>query len=750
MSTTLNRRSFLRISTLAGGGLVLAFSLQGLSRLGADEIVNASSSTLPKGEFAPNAFIRIGVDGKVTLVAHKPEIGQGIKTSLPMVLAEELEVDWHDVTVVSAPLDPAFSSQIAGGSTSTPTSYLMLRKAGATARTLLTTAAAQRWSVPATECHAEKGHVLHAASGRSVAYADLAEAAAALPVPPEKSVVLKDPKDFKLIGRRIGGVDNGKVVTGQALFGIDQKVPGMLYAQFVKCPVFGGSVAEANVDELKKLPGVRDVFVIEGSKNLQGLMPGVAIVADSTWSAFSARKQLRVKWNEGAPAQENWAKFAQHAHEIGFKPGEKTLRKDGDSDQVLASSAEHLSSDSTGLHNVEASYQYPFISHANLEPQNCTAHVQADRVDIWAPTQNPQDGQHLVADILGRPRESIHITITRSGGGFGRRLMSDFIAEAAAISAKVGAPVKLTWKREDDMAHDMYRPGGFHFFRGAIDSAGKIQAWKAHFVTFGNTEGKGGNGATMGQDEFPGRFLENFQLDQTVLTCNVPMGWWRAPGSCTIAFAIQSFIDELAHASGRDPLQVRLDLLGDKEIGPPPGGHGGAPYSAARMKGVLQLAAEKGDWGKPLPKGSGRGIAFHFSHLGYFAEVAEVTVSKQGQLKVDRVVVAGDVGSEIINPSGAENQVQGSVIDGLSASWLQQLTYEDGQMKQTNFHEYPLLRMPAAPKVEIHFRKTESPVTGLGEPALPPLAPAVCNAIFAATGKRVRELPISKTDLSWS
>ncbi len=732
----MDRRSFLRLSAVAGGGLVLGFYLDAVPGLGAAEMTNASASTAAAGTFAPNAFIRIAPEGAVTIFAHKPEIGQGIKTSLPTIVAEELEVDWQTVTVVTAPLDAAFGSQSAGGSNSTPSSYMNLRRAGATARAMLIEAAAQTWSVPAGECRAEKGRVLHDASKRSLAYGELVAKAATLPVPAADSVKLKDPKDFKLIGTRIGGVDNSKIVTGQPLFGLDQKIPGMLYAVYAKCPVFGGKVVKANTDRIKKLPGVRDAFVIEGKS---GLMPGVAILADSTWAAFSARKQLQVTWNEGPAVNESWTAFAEQAAELGPKPGKNVLRKDGNIDAVFGSAAKV----------VEAQYLYPFLSHANLEPQNCTAFVQGDQVEIWAPSQNPGPGQKLVADTLGVPVANIKVHITRIGGGFGRRLMNDYMVEAAAISQKAKAPVKLTWTREDDMQHGFYRPGGFHFLKGAVDKNGALAAWKNHFVTFGTTPDKPGTGAGLGADEFPARFVENFVSETTVLTCNIPMGWWRAPGSCTIAWVMQSFLDELAHAAGVDPLAFRLTLLGEKDVAPT-SDQRGPGFSAARTKGVLKLVAEKAGWGKPLPKGKGQGIAFHFSHRGYVAQVAEVTVSKDGTLKVERVVSVADVGSEIINLSGAENQVEGSIVDGLSAAWLQQLNYENGRMQQANFNDYLLLRIADAPKVECHFLKTDNPVTGLGEPALPPLAPAVCNAIFAATGKRIRELPLSKADLSWS
>lgn len=740
--TALDRRSFLRLSAVAGGGLVLGFYLDSVSSLAAAEVTHASASPVT-GEFAPNAFIRIAPDGAVTIFAHKPEIGQGVKTSLPTIVAEELEVDWQAVTVVTAPLDAAFGSQSAGGSTSTPSSYMNLRRAGATARTLLIEAAANTWNVPASECHADLGRVHHDTSKRSLSYGELVAKAATLPVPTGESVKLKDPKDFKLIGKRIGGVDNLKIVTGQPLFGIDQRMPGILYAVYTKCPVFGGKVVTVNTDYIKKLPGVRNAFVIEGTSDLSGLIPGVAIVADSTWAAFSARKQLQVTWNEGSASNESWTTFTEQANALGPKPGKAVLRKNGDLEAAFAG-AEKV---------IEARYQYPFLSHATLEPQNCTAFVQGDQVEIWAPTQNPAPGQKLVADTLGLPIANIKVHITRIGGGFGRRLMNDYMVEAAVISQKANAPVKLTWTREDDMRHDFYRPGGFHFLKGAVDKSGTLAAWRNHFVTFGNVPDKPGTGANLNADEFPAQFVENTLIETTVLTCGIPMGWWRAPGSNSIAWVMQSFIDELAYAAGKDPLAFRLALLEKQEIAvsTKPGQRGAQyPFNAERAHAVLKLVAEKAAWGKKMPKGQGQGIAFHYSHRGYVAQVAEVTVSNDGTLKVDRVVSVADVGSEIINLSGAENQVEGSILDGLSAAWLQAMNYENGRMQQENFNEYLLLRIADAPKVEMHFLKTDNPVTGLGEPALPPLAPAVCNAIYAATGKRIRELPLSSANLSWS
>jgi isoquinoline 1-oxidoreductase beta subunit len=741
-----SRRDFLRQSGVFAGGLVLGFYMRSPDR--ADAQVSKPTAAPDGAHFKPNAFIRIAPDGVVTLVSKQPEIGQGIKTSLPAVIAEELEVRWQDVRIVQGDLDPAYGNQSAGGSTSTPNNYNDFHVLGATARTMLIEAAALTWQVPATECHAADSAVHHRPSQRKLGYGALAAKAATLAVPSASRVVLKDPKDHKLLGRRIGGVDNAAIVTGKPLFGIDVKLPGQLYAIYEKAPAFGSKVRSANIEAIKALPGVRDAFILEGTQNLRGLMPGVAIVADSTWAAFSARKQLQVIWDEGMVATESWAGHVAQARALYAKPGSAVLRQDGDVKQALAKAA----------HRVEAAYSYPFISHASMEPQNATAWVHDGELEIWAPTQNPAAGQNLVASTLGIAKDKITLHITRSGGGFGRRLSADYIVEAAAIAQRVSGPVKLTWSREDDLRHDHFRAGGFHFLRGGVDAQGKLVAWHNHFVTFGNpiqrdgkTELVPGSGAALNGDEFPGRWTPHYLLEQTPMETGVPMGPWRAPGSNVFAWVFQSFIDELAHAAGQDPLAFRLGILGDQAIVPGTG-DSSLPYDVSRMKRVLRHVADKAGWGrKQRPKGQGQGIAFHFSHRGYIAQVAEVTVSKEGVLRVDRVVVSTDIGAQIVNLSGAENQVQGSVIDGLSALMGQELNIERGRIVQGNLHEYPLIRMPDAPtQVEVHFLQTPYPVTGLGEPALPPLAPAVCNAIFAATGKRVRQLPLSRTDLRWS
>ncbi|MBB5352412.1 isoquinoline 1-oxidoreductase beta subunit [Haloferula luteola] len=713
---TLDRRSFFKVSALAGGGFFLVSGLR--------------AETEPElRDFSPSAFIRLTPDGRVTIMAHKPEIGQGVKTSLPMIVAEEMEVPWEMVTVEQAPINPAYGGQTAGGSTSVPSSYERLRKLGAVAKTMLIAAAAEAWKVSPTECHAEAGEVVHGASGRKRSYGELALSAARQPVPAEDSVVLKDPKDFKILGRRIGGVDNRAIVTGQPLFGLDQVQPGMLHACFLRCPVSGGKVKSANLAEVAALPGVHKVFEVEGSGDRYGLYPGIAVVADSTWRAIKALRALKVEWDDGGHGEESSAAHAARATELMKGAGAARLSERGQPEFSEGS--------------LDVVYSYPHLAHNTLEPQNCTAVFRNGEFEFWAPTQNGGSAIDAVARQFGVPKENVKIHLTRIGGGFGRRLMVDSMVECAAIARQIeGIPVKLTWTREQDLAQDYYRPGAWHRFRGAVDVEGKLSSWADHFVTFGlHSDQRPGNGAGIGGDEFPAHFVPNFQLEQTVMPSNLPLGWWRAPGSCGLAFAIQGFLDEMAHAAGKDPLDFKLELLGDQEEV-----HG---YHVLRMKGALRAAAEKAGWGRSLPKGSGQGIAFHYSHRGYVAVVAEVTVSPDGKLSVDRLIAGVDVGP-VLNPSGAENQVHGSMLDGLSAAWFQQVKIEAGSVANASFAAYPVLRMPDAARVESVFVNSPFSPTGLGEPALPPTAPAVCNAIFAATGKRVRDLPLQGQDLRWS
>lgn len=716
--TGASRREVIQLAAGGGGGLVLGFTLAG------------------KGEAAPaaptrlNTYVSIRPDGWVEVVSKNPEIGQGVKTSMPMMIAEELDADWSKVRTIQADSDPTlYGRQFAGGSMSTPLHWDELRRVGATARALLIAAAAKSWGVDPATCATEPGKVVHKASGRSAGYGALATAAAALPAPEPRSIKLKDPKDFRIIGRPMAQVDTPAIVTGKPLFGIDVVLPGMLFATYEKAPVFGAGVDTADLDAARAVKGVRKAFIVQGANAPDGLSPGVAVVADSWWRARKGREKLNVRWKavEGPllSSQDLEARMASTAR----WSVDRIERHDGDVDAALKSAARTL----------EATYHYPYLAHAPLEPQNCTAHFKDGRMEIWAPTQNPESGRQLVAKTLGLEPEDVTVHIVRSGGGFGRRLSNDYMVEAAWIAREAGAPVKLVWTREDDMRHDFYRPAGWHMFAGGLDAAGNIVAWHDHFLTPGQGV-QPARSAGMSATEFPARFTPNFRYGISILPSPAPTGPLRAPGSNGISFAVQGFLDELAHAAGADPLEYRLRLLGDKGMVGTPGRDG---YDAARMRGVLKKVAEVSGWGRTkMEPRQGQGVAFHFSHLGYFAEVVQVRVAADGQVKVEKVWVAGDVGRQIVNPSGAINQVQGSVLDGLSEALSQAITLEGGAVVQGNFDDYRLMRIADAPPVEVHFVLSDNPPTGLGEPALPPAPPALCNAIFAATGKRIRRLPV--------
>ena len=721
----LSRRGFIKLTGLLGGGLALGFSLNS----------SKAAAIGNDGEMSLSAYVQIRTDGTIVIQAKCPEIGQGVKTALPMIVAEELDAAWEDVQVIQSPIDEAlYGRQIAGGSRSIPENWDLLRDAGASARAMLVAAAAAKWQVPVAELRTENTHVFHDASNRSLPYGDLAEAAAQLPLPSQ--VQLKKVSEFRLLGQRITGVDNYKLVTGQALFGIDQAPENLSYAVYVKCPATGGRVISANLEHIKSLKGIKDAFILEGNDNPVQLMPGVAIVADSTWSAFKARRELEVEWDESNASKDSWTGFVAQAHDIAKKPAASSLVSSGSVDQAFAAN---------GAKSVESLYTHHFVSHAALEPQNSTAWMRPDGVlEMWSPTQTPIRGIDGIVTALGIEKRNILLHQTRAGGGFGRRLTNDQMTEAAAIALRVDGPVKLQWTREDDTQHDFLRVGGFHQMRGAVDAEGKLSAYSDHLISFtenGTTAVSGGNLRMTG---FPEQACANAEMSETLLALKVPCGAWRAPGSNTIAFAQQSFLGELAAASDRDQLEFLLDSLAAL---PEPQNLGRTGFNKHRAIATVKLAAEQAGWGRLLPAGRGLGVAFMYSHFGHVAEVAEVSVNDNRQIVVHQVTVAADVGP-IVNLSTAENLMQGAVMDGLSTMMGQSITFEEGRVQQSNFHEYPMLRINKAPKVAVHFIQSDNHPTGLGEPGVPPLAPAVGNAIFAASGIRARTLPLSEEGFS--
>ncbi|MBI1759912.1 MAG: xanthine dehydrogenase family protein molybdopterin-binding subunit [Acidobacteria bacterium] len=737
----INRRSFLEVTALAGGGFLLGLYPKAAA-LGQAKLT-AENALLPAD------FISIAANGVVTITARNPETGQHSLNMLPMLIADELDVDWKAVKLVRPDADNKYGIQFTGGSTATPNNWEPMRQVGGAARQMLLAAAAQTWGVAASECSTASGRVIHKASNRSLGYGELAAKAATLPVPDFKSLKLKDPKDYKIIGTTTHDVENKDIVTGKPIFGIDVTVPGMLYAVFQKTPVFGGKAVSANLDAIKAMKGVKHAFIVEGKPNTSnfpnylnddtGLEAGVAIVADSWWAANSAREKLEVKWDEGKWGTLNSVDIAKKADELSnqnqTQSGARTLRQDGDVEAVFKSS---------NVKVVESAYVFPFIAHAPLEPQNCTAHFKDGKLEIWSTSQTPQIGKTIVSRLLGLPEKDITIHMIRGGGGFGRRLYNDYMCEAAWISKTVGAPVKVLWTREDDMQHDYYRSGGFQYLKAAVDNTGKLVAWHNHFVGYGEGETFTHSGQVDG-NEFPSRFVPNFLMQATVMPLGLKTGALRAPRSNVYSWVYQSFLDELAQAAGKDPVQFRLGLLSNA----PPAGTQGV-MKAQRMIDVVKLVAEKSGWGnRNLPKGTAMGIGFHYSHRGYFAEVAEVTVSANKKIKVNKVWVAGDIGSHVINPGASENLTQGAIVDGMS-EMLQEISLKDGRVVQSNYHEHPLVKMSQTPPTEVHFLKTNNSPTGLGEPALPPILPAIANAVFSATGERIRTLPMTKQGFSFA
>jgi len=731
-SPGISRRGFL-IATVVGGALLLDVTFPALG---------VADSPGTHDPMPLNAYIRIAPDGIVTLIAKIPEIGQGIKTGLPMILAEELDVDWKNVRVETAVLDVQYGGQAAGGSRSIFINYDVMRRAGAAGRQMLVAAAAQSWGVDEAECSTASGVVTHDPTGRRLSYGQLAAKAAQVPPPDLHSVKLKDPKDFKIIGTPRGGVDSPLVVQGKPIFGIDATVPGMRYAVIERCPVHAGRFVDANLDEIRQLPGVLDAFVIRvedpGKPPYMhmtvGLVDSVAIVAKSRWQASKALERLKVKWDPGPAAAYSSAGFARLADDLSAQAPRKTQRADGDFNSAYGRAAK----------TIEALYTVPFLAHLTMEPMNCTASYHDDRLEIWASTQSPRSGRAALAKIFGLQESDITIHVQRSGGAFGRRYGSDYMAQAAMISKMHGAPVKLLWTRAQDIQHDMYRPAGFHYLKAGLDAEGKLIAFRDHLVSFGEGD-QVNESAGIDGVEFPFRFVNHAECVLSTMPLGHPTGVLRAPMSNALAFVLQGFLDEVAHAAGRDPLQFQLDLLGGPRQldNPPTSSAPEPPFDTVRMRGVLEAVREQSGWGqKTFPNGTGMGVAAYYSHFGYFAEVVKVTVANSGEVHVDKVWIVADIGGVIVNPSAALNQVQGAALDGIGVALGQEITLEDGCVQQSNFHDVPLLRMDQAPYVEVHWLKTDNPPSGVGEPALPPVIPALTNAIFAATGTRVRKLPI--------
>ncbi|PYO69782.1 MAG: twin-arginine translocation pathway signal protein [Gemmatimonadetes bacterium] len=705
--TQVTRRAFLETAGAAGAGLVISFYLPSGLRF--------RSPTA--GPFAPNAWLRIGEDESVLVIVDRSEMGQGVTTALPMLLAEELEADWSRIRIEFAPADkaytnPMFGMQGTGGSTSVRAAYTPLRKAGAAARELLVAAAAQTWGVEKAECRAERGAVVHARSKRRLTYGKLVTKAATLGAPPD--VPLKDPKDWKILGTRVRRLDTPPKVDGSAQFGIDVKVPGMLVAVVARSPVFGGKVTSFDAAKTKAVPGVRQVVQISS---------GVAVVADGYWPAKKGRDALAVTWDEGPTASVSSATIAQLFGQRAEQAG-AVARHGGDPDGTLGSAPA----------KVDAVYDLPFLAHATMEPMNCTAHVRADGVDIWAPTQFQTGAQGFGAKIGGVTPDKVKVHTTYLGGGFGRRFELDFIQEALETSKAVGAPVKVIWSREDDIRNAQYRPANHHRMRAGLDANGQPVAWTHRIVApsimarvFPDTVKNGlDEEAVEGGVGMP-YAIPNVHVDYLLTDTGIPVGFWRSVNNSYNAFAVESFIDEVAHAAKKDPYEYRRDLLG----------------KAPRHLGALNLAASKAGWGTAPPAGRARGIAVYKSFESYVAEVAEVSVASDGAVKVHRVVCAVDCGP-VVNPSIVEAQMESAIVYGLTAALYGEIAIEGGRVKQSNFHDYQMLRLAEMPKVEVYIVPSTDAQGGVGEPGTPPIAPAVANAIFAATGKRIRKLPIGK------
>jgi len=735
-NTLFDRREFLKTAATGGAVLLVGFHLPARAT---DDPAQAQEKPLVNPF---NAWVKVTAENKVTLVLGKSEMGQGVMTSLPMILAEELCVDWKQVSVEQAPTNPKIYDLGTGGSGSVAGSWLPLRQAGAAAREMLIQVAANKWEVTPDTCKAKNGFVVHGHPERSLPYGELVAGAALLSVPNLKTVPLKNSSEFTLVGQSPRRIDGAEKATGKAKYGIDSRVPGMLYAVIARCPVFDGKVVSFDASKAKQVSGVREVVKIETTGRGASTTGGVAVVADNSWAAIKGREALQVEWDEGAAANESTEELRKQFLENASKPG-KVVRHEGDANAALRKAAKNLS----------ASYELPFAAHVCMEPMNCTVHIQAGRAEAWVPTQGPQWAQSVIAEAAGLPPEKVEVHTTQLGGGFGRRYQADFVMEAAQVAKAIGKPVMVLWTREDDMRHDFYRPASYHTLEGALGANGELLAYR-HFQTStsiaykwdkdGVEKPEGsefGSGATVPYQ------TPNLRIEYTLAHSSAPRAWWRSVEHSSSGFVMECFVDELAHAAGQDPLEYRLKLIGDSRKIPQFGeGPNDPPLDTARLKGVLQLAAEKGNWGKPLPKGEGRGIAGFFSFDSYVAAVLELAASPR-EIRVKRIVCGVDCGRPV-NPNGVRAQVESAAIYALTATLKDAITVERGRVVQANFNDYEMIRMQEAPPIEVHLIMSDEAPTGIGEPTVPVIAPAICNAIFAATGKRLRRLRIRREDLA--
>ena len=689
MSQNFSRRDFLKVTSASSVGLIIGVALPYKERLIAAGIVENS--------FEPNVWIKISPDNKVVITLAKSEMGQGVKTSLPMIVAEELDVDLQKINILQADAHTNnYGSMMTVGSRSVRGgAWLRLREAGATAREMLVLAAAKRWEVSPESCRTENGSVFHESSNRSLTYGTLTVDAATFKVP--KKPQLKDPSQFRYIGKSTVLIDTPEKVSGKTIYGIDVRLPSMLYATVVHPPVFGASVKSFNDREAKKVPGVKKVFKVS---------LGLAVVAKNTWSAFKGARALEIKWSNG--------NFNMDSNGV-------VARKDGDVEKAMEKAKKHM----------KAIYEVPYLAHATMEPMNCTAHVLKDYCELWAPTQNPQGAQRTAMQLTGFSKDKVKVHVTQLGCGLGRRSSSDFIQDSVEIAMNVDGPVKLTWTREEDMQHDFYRPSTYNLFEAGLDEAGKPLAWNHRVVA---SPLRGGSANTLDRSAVDGASnlpydIPNIYVDYCRSDMAVPVGYWRSVGPSQNNFITESFIDEIAHAAGKDRFEYRKKLL----------------KKQPRLLNVLELAAEKSGWGKKLLAGHTMGIAVVEDKGSACAQVAEISI-EQSQVQIHRIVCALDCG-QVIHPGIVESQTVGSVVFGLTAALYGEINIKKGRVAQSNFHDYPLLGIHEMPDVEVYLVESNDEPGGAGEPAVPPVAPAVTNAIFAATGKRIRSLPIKSKDL---